>query len=109
MLSLGILPPYKVREDISIFGGFNIRNHPTIEKSDITLGIDADEDVETGPANAIGSIGADVLLTNSIKLTGYLHRPIAAKPVIYGLTAGLMLTFLTPNKKAPQPLPYAPQ
>ena len=96
VVSLGVIPTYKVAPAVSVFGGLTIRNHPTIEKSDIEIGIDIDEEVESGPANAIGSVGAEFLLSENIRLTGYLHRPIAAKPVVYGLTAGFMLTFITP-------------
>lgn len=105
VVSIGILPTFKVAPNVSLFGGVNIRNHPTIEKSDFSIGpeSDVDEEVESGPPNAIASIGGDIMLTHKIRLTGYLHRPIAAKPVVYGVTAGFMLTFVAQDSPAGMP------
>jgi hypothetical protein len=106
VVSFGILPTFKASPFYSVFGGINVRNHPTIEKSDVTLGPDSDsnEEVEAGPPNAIATVGMDAMLTRNIKLTGYVYRPIKAKPVVYGLTGGLMLTFVA-SKPAPTPVP----
>lgn len=106
VVSVGIIPTYEVAPGVSIFGGINARNHPTIEKSSIRIGpdLDIDEEVENGPLNAIGSVGADFMINDQFKVTGYLHRPIAGRPVIYGLTAGAMLTFVVPKKPVPTQL-----
>lgn len=102
--SVAVLPTYQVAPALAIFGGITLRNHPTIRKSDVTVGpdLDFDEEVESGPLNAIGSIGADYLLAKYVKLTGYLYQPIAADPVDYGVALGFMLTFVAPPK-APAP------
>jgi hypothetical protein len=98
VLSMAVLPTYKVSPALSVFGGMTLRNHPTIQKSEVTVGIDLDrsEEVESGPLNAIASLGADYMLAKYVKLTGYLYQPIAANPVHYGLSAGFMLTFVAP-------------
>lgn len=102
VFSFALLPTFELSPAVSVFGGLTLRNHPTIQKSDIDIGPDDDfdEEVETGPLNSIGSIGAEVALAERIKLTGYLHRPIAADPVIYGVAAGLMLTFVAEPEPA---------
>jgi hypothetical protein len=101
VVSLGIIPTYTVGPGISIFGGVNARNHPTIEKSSITIGgdFDDDEEVEAGPLNFIVSLGADVLVTERIKLTGYIQKPVESRPADYGLTAGFMVSLLLPATK----------
>jgi hypothetical protein len=101
VINVGILPTYKVGDAFSLFAGFSMRNHPTIQKSEVQLGSSiSDEEVEAGPFNAIGSVGADMLLTQRVKLTAFIHRPISAVPVIYGVTAGVMLS-ITAGKISP--------
>ena len=102
VLSLGILPTYEVTDGVSLFGGLTLRNHPTVEKSDNPIGpVNVDEELEAGPFNAVGSIGADARLSENIKLTFYWHRPIAASPVVYGTSGGLMLTYIPWPKATP--------
>jgi hypothetical protein len=102
VLSLGVLPTYEVTPGVSLFAGLTLRNHPTVEKSDIPVGpVNVDEEVEAGRFDAVGSFGADAVLTEHVKLTFYWHRPFTAKPVVYGTSAGLMLTFIPWPKASP--------
>lgn len=111
VLSLGIIPSYRIGRHVSVFAGANLRNHPTIQKSDIEIGPDfEDDEVESGPGNIVASGGAELELANGLRAMLYVYQPIYMDPVRYGPTVGVSLTIPLARTAAPPaaPPPGAP-
>ncbi len=91
VISLGIIPSWKLSDRVVLFAGATLRNHPTIEKSDVETGPDLfdDEEVDMGPENLVLSAGVEVKLAAGIRGMAYVHQPAAGDPVDYGPTFGI--------------------
>ncbi len=102
VVSAAILPTFHFNDDVDFFGGITARNHPTAEKSSIEPErIIDDEAVQFGPGNAIISLGADVRLSDRIKLTGFVYQPVSRDPARYGASGGVTLTIFGPKPASP--------
>ncbi len=119
VMALGVIPSYRVSEKLTLFAGATVRNHPTIEKSDVENSLDPlfdPEDVEAGPLNLVVSGGAEVQLGGGFKAMAYIFQPVTRDPVVYGPSFGLALAIpLAGDRRSarqqprpPQPDPYGP-
>jgi hypothetical protein len=89
--SFALIPSYRVSDRVALFGGITMRNHPTIEKGDVEVGVDLDDEVTPGSMNFIVQAGAEVKL-GSVKALAMVYQPLSADPVAYGPTFALGLS-----------------
>ncbi len=110
VVSIGIIPSFKLSRNLAAFAGANLRNHPTIRKGDIEMGIDLDdEEVEAGPGNIVASAGLELALSNGLRAMAYVFQPVYMDPVEYGPTVGVAITIpLYRESSRPATVPYAP-
>jgi len=108
VVSFGIIPSWKPSDhNIVLFAGFNVRNHPTIEKGDVEIGPDLfDEDVEPGPSNVVVTAGIEFSFSNGVRGMAYIYQEVVRDPVVYRPTLGLAISI--PLAKMPPPIPQPP-
>jgi len=93
VISLAVIPSWKLNEKVALFAGATLRNHPTIEKSDVEgPELFDDEEVDMGPENIVLSAGVEVTLGAGIRGMAYVFQPAAGQPVNYGPTFGIGFT-----------------
>jgi hypothetical protein len=108
VMSLGIVPSWRLGTHWSAFAGANIRNHPTIRKGDIDDGIDIEEEeVESGPGNVVASAGIEFEMTSGLRAMAYMYQPVYMDPVHYGPTIGVLVTIPLSRDAPPSPAPAA--
>jgi hypothetical protein len=93
--SVGLTPSYRLGRWV-LFGSLTVRNHPTLEKSDVVLSYGAyPPHVESGPWNGIAGAGFQVDLAGSLRALVQAYVPFSATPVVYPptLAAALVLGF----------------
>lgn len=109
VMSLGVIPSWKLNENMVFFAGATLRNHPTIEKSDIEVIDFDDEEVDMGPENLVLSAGVEVQLRNGLRGMLYVHQPAAGGPVNYGPTFGIGIALpLVREQRRPQGMAQQP-
>ena len=94
VLSLALIPSYRVAPNVVLFGGVTLRNHPTIQRADIEIspGLYENDEVEFGPGNLVASGGAEVALSNGMRLMAYVYQPMSQDPIKYGPALGINVT-----------------
>lgn len=94
VISLGVIPSWRLSPNWSVFGGANLRNHPTIEKGDVEIGVEVfdNEEVEAGPGNVVATAGVEFEADNGLRMTAFIYQPVYMDPVQYGPTVGIMFT-----------------
>lgn len=92
VISLGLIPGFRVSDAISIFLGINARNHPTITRSEIGVDIFDDDEVEFGPLNIVAMAGVEVKLGSGIRALAHVFQPVLMDPVLYKPAAGLSIS-----------------
>jgi hypothetical protein len=112
VLSIGLTPSWRLSPNWAVFGGVNLRNHPTIDKSDVEIGVEVldDEEVSAGPGNVVAAAGVEFEMTNGLKMMAYIYQPVYMDPVEYGPTIGVNFTIpiariQTQPQMVPAPLP----
>jgi len=112
VFSIGITPSWRMSPNWAVFGGANLRNHPTIEKGDVELLVEVfdDEEVEPGPGNIVAAAGVEFTMGNGLRMMAYIFQPVYADPVQYGPTIGVNFTipighFQTQPTLVPAPVP----
>lgn len=107
VLSLAVIPSYRVAQNVVLFGGFTLRNHPTIDRSDIEIspGVFEDDEVEFGPGNIVVSGGAELELGNGMRVMAYVYQPATRDPIAYKPAAGIFFTLPIGRSAAPAQQP----
>jgi hypothetical protein len=123
-LALSLTPSFKVSEDLSLFGGLTVRQHPTIDQKGMEQEpLFSEPEVESGPANVLISSGAELSLANGgLLASGVIYWNASQNPAKYKGGFGLMLSVplgkrgppvksQPPVIMVPQPYPgqYPPQ
>lgn len=90
--AFGITPAWRLDENISVFGGVTMRNHPTVPRVEIEGAIGDQDPVESGPANFITNAGIEYSFDNGVRAMVHVFQPIYADPVRYGPTFGAAIT-----------------
>jgi len=110
VVSIGVIPSWKVNDNLVLFAGATLRNHPTIEKSDIEgPELFDDEEVDMGPENIVFSAGVEVAMPGGIRGMAYVFQPAAGNPVNYGPTVGIGFRIpLVREQRVPGPLAPPP-
>jgi hypothetical protein len=109
VLSLSVLPSFRVNRWLVLFTGITLRNHPTIDKlSWETVG--DDNDVEMGPPNVTLGAGAEFQVHRRVRLMIHAYLPVTRDPVIYYPVVGaqLAVSFGRPPGAVRQPRPADP-
>jgi len=109
VLSLSVLPSFRVNRWLVLFTGITLRNHPTIDKhSWETVG--DDNDVEVGPPNVTLGAGAEFQVHRRVRLMIHAYLPVTRDPVIYYPVIGaqLAVSFGRPPGVVMQPPPADP-
>lgn len=113
-LAASITPSYKIDDDILVFGGLTVKNHPTIDQKGTGTTID-DVQVDAGPGNYIISGGIEASLAKgAIKLSAMAYYDVSRDPAKYGPGMALMLSLPfgkrhDPNQPPPAGVIYSPQ
>jgi hypothetical protein len=103
-LALSITPSYKLDDDIALFGGLTIRQHPTIDQKGMGNILD-DVEVDSGPANYIIAGGIEASLAkDAILLSAIAYYDVSRDPAKYGPGMALMMS-LPFGKRHPQQQP----
>lgn len=103
-----ITPSYKLGDDLALFGGLTVRQHPTIQQKGMEVVFD-DVDVESGPANYIVSAGIEGSLANgSVLLAAVAYYDISRNPAKYGPGMGVMVSLPFGRRRAQQPSQQPP-
>jgi hypothetical protein len=105
VVSVGLAGNRRIGPRVSLFGGLNIRNHPTIEKGDIESVDLFDEEVEEGPANFVAMGGVEVDLRGGFRGMVFVHQPLFGDPVNYGPTLGVAVAIPLIGRRAPSAQP----
>jgi hypothetical protein len=107
VVGAGVIPSFQAAPNLVLFGGVTVRNHPTIERATTETGVFVGEDeVEFGPANLIGHLGAEFTLGNGMRVMAFVYQPAPAAPARYGPTLGINLTIpIGRSVTAPPPPP----
>jgi hypothetical protein len=107
VLGAAVIPSYRVASNFVLFGGVTLRNHPTIERSDIEIspGVYEDDEVEFGPGNIIVSGGAELELGNGMRAMAYVYQVATRDPVAYKPAVGIFFTLPLGREPAAQPPP----
>ena len=87
----GITPAIRVSDNISLFGGMFLRNHPTIVRKDTEVGSYNDEDLEAGPVNVLLHAGIAARLGAFTALL-LVNQDMDRDPVTYGPGIGFALS-----------------
>jgi hypothetical protein len=111
-LAASVTPSYKLDDDITLFGGLTIRQHPTIDQKGMGTVID-DVEVRPGPANYIVSGGIEASLANdAVLLSAMAYYDLSRDIAKYGPGMALMVSLPFGKRKPPQQPPpgmiYAP-
>jgi len=115
--AFGITPAWRLNDNISVFGGITMRNHPTVKRFETQNAIDEafgdDDVVQAGPANFVTNAGIEYTFGNGVRAMLHVFQPINADPVRYGPTFGAAFAIPLgrdpkhdPNAMPP-PAPYA--
>jgi hypothetical protein len=78
---------YHIDEGIRLLASVGIRNHPTNAAERIDTDIGAK--VESGPANVLVGIGAELQVTEGLSFVPQVQWPVTADPIRYGPIIGL--------------------
>jgi hypothetical protein len=101
-----ITPSFKPSEDVSVFGGLTVRQHPTIDQKVVDLNAFDSPEVESGPTNFIISGGAEVSFADGALLASAVaYWDISRDPAKYRPGFGLMLSVPFGKKRADAPPP----
>jgi hypothetical protein len=105
-----ITPSYKLDEDLALFGGFTVRQHPTIQQKGMDIGTVLDDvEVDSGPANYIVSAGVEgSLLDGSVLLMAVGYYDLSRDPAKYGPGMGLMVSLPFGRRPKTPPQQQAP-
>ncbi|MBS1118070.1 MAG: hypothetical protein H6Q90_298 [Deltaproteobacteria bacterium] len=110
-----ITPSYRVADDVTLFGGVTVRQHPTIQQKGMELDpLFQEPEVESGPPNFIVSGGAEISFADGgILASAMAYYDVSQTPAKYGPGLALMVT-LPFGKVKPTPpvtvlVPVAPQ
>ena len=109
-----LTPSFKLDEDITLFGGLTVRNHPTIQQKGTNMGTVLDDvEVESGPANYLVSAGIEgALADGNVLLAAVAYYDISQNPAQYGPGMGVMVSLPFGRRAKQQPPPpgmiYAP-
>lgn len=98
VVSLGFVPSYN-QGPWTVFGSLTLRNHPTVQRGGVEVGVVNDEDVESGPMNAVLAGGASYTLPARVKLSMIIYQSLSSDPVNYGPTMAASFTLPFGNKK----------
>jgi hypothetical protein len=92
VMSLGLAPSYRLGR-VVLFGSLTVRNHPTVDKSDVvaTYLVPSTPEVKPGPWNAVIGGGVAVQLVGPLRGMVQLFMPVSGDPVIYAPTAAASL------------------
>jgi hypothetical protein len=108
-----VTPSYRTSDDVTVFGGVTVRQHPTIQQKGVEMDPLLDgPDVESGPANFIFSGGVEVALADHALLaTAIAYWDVTRDPAKYGPGAALLLSVPFGKRghaPPPQPMPPPP-
>ncbi len=106
-LAISITPSLKVSEDLTLFGGITMRQHPTIDaKGQEQDPLFSEPEVESGPANFMISAGGEVALADGALLaSGMLYWNASQAPAKYKGGLGMMVSMPLGKRGPPKPPP----
>jgi len=92
VMSLGVAPSYRF-EGVTVFGSLTMRNHPTVDKSDVvaTYLTPSTPHVDPGPWNAVVGLGVEAQLVGTLRGMLQVYMPVSADPVVYAPTVAASL------------------
>lgn len=90
-LALGVVPTYHTGK-LNIWGGLTFRSHPTIVQKGVEVGVDFEDEVESGSFNTVLSAGADIELGGGFRAGLTLYQVVQGQPAKYGPSLAAMLT-----------------
>jgi hypothetical protein len=91
VVAIGAVPSFRL-DRLTLYGGFTLRNHPTVERGEIEEDLDlddGDEEVSGGSFNVVASVGLDVEVTSSLRASLQIYQPLTETPVRYLPTIAL--------------------
>lgn len=84
VMAMHILSSYTMSERLAFTGGLTVRNHPTVERSGIELGIERGwDDVENGPLNITLSAGVEYTHASGVRASLLAYQTVTDNPVQY--------------------------
>jgi hypothetical protein len=107
-----VTPSFKLDPSVVLFGGLTVRNQPTIQQKGTTQDplLDADGEVQSGPANFVVAAGAQLSLAdNAVLLSGVLYYNVSRNVVEDKPGIGLMLSLPFGKIKPAPPANPPPQ
>jgi hypothetical protein len=106
VMTLGVVPNWRVSRNVSLFGGVSARNQPTVDRGGIEIGDDQSSDVTAGDLNVMVEAGAEVTLgTDGLKAMAMVYKNIGGTPLDYPATFAVSLSFGFGH--VDRPAPYA--
>jgi hypothetical protein len=87
--ALALIPSYRVRDDVVVFGGMTLRNHPTIPRESIEYGSTSSSKLRAGPVNTIASAGVEYQSAFGPRFMLTVDQPLAGDPIWYGPSFGM--------------------
>lgn len=96
VIAFGVTPSMR-RGPWTFFGGLTLRSHPTVERGGVEYGEGNDEDLESGPLNAVVAAGTTFTTPARVSASVLIYQTISQDPVEYAptLAATLSLPFGT--------------
>lgn len=107
VLALGVVPSWNLGM-VTLFGGVTMRNHPLVERGEISDSVteELDEEVQAGPLNFIANAGVELGKPGGVRGLVHVYQPLGRDPVQYGPSFGIALSI--PLGAAPASTPARP-
>jgi hypothetical protein len=93
VLTLGVVPNWRISRGVSLFGGVSARNQPTVDRGAIEVGDDNSSDVTAGDLNVMIEAGAEVSMGPNLKAMAMVYKNIGGTPLDYPATVAVSLSF----------------
>ncbi len=94
VLGLAAIPSYELNEQVTLFSGITLRNHPYVPRESVEVGQESDSKLRAGPFNPIVSVGLEYTLPLGLgpRLQVMVDQPFRNEPVRYGPSLGARIT-----------------
>jgi hypothetical protein len=110
-MAASITPSFKIDDDIAVFAGLTVRQHPTIDQkgTDVTVPGFNDVEVQSGPGQYIVSGGIEGKVANgNILLSAMAYYDISRDPAKYGPGMAVMMSLPIGKKHKRDAQPQQP-